>query len=262
MKTIRVVFLLVLPLTIFAGEVKRGDNIEAVRATLGTPRGQSRLGARELLYFDRGEVELSAGLVTRVALRSEKDQAAFEAKRTAEADRVRRQNQTLLTEGEALKNRMLADPAFQATPLSYQVAFWQNFSRKYSMVSCTEQLSIAQARLDEQVQATQKSEQAQRIADLEAKARERERENRARTYYPYYDDSRDFHPLITTSYGRRTQFFHQDNNDALACRPIAHRPTIPTLDEQLTSSHTAEAFAGKNWLVWPSPAHPSRTGPF
>ena len=251
----------VLPLTLLAGEVKRGDSTEEVRAALGVPRGQSRLGTRELLYFDRGEVELSAGLVTRVALRSEQAQAVLETKRATETDRFRQKQELLATEGAALKARMLADPAFQATPLSYQVAFWQNFARKYPMVSCSENLGIAQARLDEQAQATQQAEQAQRIADLEAKAREKERENRSRTFYNY-GDSHDFYPLITTSYGRRTHFSPRDNYDVSTSRPLAPSPRMQVEDKQNTSSHSAEAFTGKNWLVWPSPAYPSRTGPF
>lgn len=258
MKTFIASILLVLPVVVFSSEVKYGDTVEEVRDALGTPRGQSRMGARELLYFDRGEVELNAGRVTRVALRSEAAQTALEAKRTAEADRIRRLQQTLMIEGEATKTRMLADPAFQASPLGYQVGYWQNFARKYPMVPCSDQLGIAQARLDEQNQTVQREEQARRTAALKEEAKAA-REERARLspYSDSYRDSSNYYPLITSSYGRRSSFFSRDRNEKPSCRSLAPVPI-----EQKTSSHSAEAFTGKNWMVWPSPAYPARTSPF
>ena len=143
MKTTPWLLLVVIPLTLFSREVKPGDGIDQVRNTLGAPRGQLHLGNRELWSFARGEVELTSGVVTRVALRSEAAQAAFETKRTAEVSQVREEQEIrrgqLTAEGEALKASKLADVSFQSASPRLQAEFWQNFAIKYPRVSCTEQ---------------------------------------------------------------------------------------------------------------------------
>lgn len=278
-------FLLVLPAIIFAGEVKHGDTREEVRAALGTPRGQSQLGARELLYFDRGEVELRAGVVTRVALRTERDQAALDARRAASAELVRLRQESLHLEGTALKARLLDDASFQATPLSYQVAYWENFSRRYSTVSCLEELSIARVRLNEQVGATQQVEQAQRNPEIEAQAKAAVRADRDRTFYPIIQPvgySRDYYASerrqrrLDREYYERVCDSSNERPDGVNWNSASHRdqeyrhirPTTPApaardpFNWNQSSSHSAEAFSGKNWLVWPSPPQPSRTGSF
>ncbi len=179
MKAISFALLFALPLILNAADVKRGDTRSEVCANLGIPRGHLEVGGRELLYFDRGEVELRSGVVIRAALRSQEDQVVFDARRSAETIRVREEQEIrqagLIVEGEALKARKLTDSAFQASPVAYQVAFWEDFSRRYSKVSSTEELSIARARLAEQVTKAQlQAEQAQRIAELEARVAEAE----------------------------------------------------------------------------------------
>lgn len=174
MKIVSLVLLVFAPLVLPAGEVRPGDTLDEVRATLGTPRGQLLAGGRYLLYYERGEIELRAGVVTRVALLSVDDHAAREARRAAEAVRVREEQEIrrarLSAEGEALKARRLADPAFQAAPPNYQVAFWADFSRRYSDVPSEEQLTAARQRLAEQWDARRvQAEQADRLAELEAR---------------------------------------------------------------------------------------------
>lgn len=180
MKTWPLMFLVLLPLTVFAGAVKNGDRIDTVLTALGGPRGRAQIGSRELLCFDRGEVELISGVVTRVALRSAEAQAAFETKRTAEALRLREEQEIrldrLTAEGEALKISKLADKLFQSAPAREQVEFWRNFASRYSAVPCTEQLYLARARLYEQEQA----EESRRLAELETN------ESSAKTVYPFH----------------------------------------------------------------------------
>jgi hypothetical protein len=208
MKAIAFTLLLALPLALIAAEVKPGDTPAEVRAALGPPRGQLQMGGRELFYYDRGEVELRSGVVTRVALRSVEEQAALEARRVAEAVRVREEQEIrrarLSAEGDALKARKLSDPSFLAAPLGYQVAFWEDFSRRYSDVPSAEQLNMARARLAEQVaEGRARAVQDQRLAELEARVAEAEaRTAEANTgavyaggYYPYYHGSRDYHPF-------------------------------------------------------------------
>ena len=151
MKTTSLLFLFALPLALAAGEVKRGDTIDQVQATLGAPRGRMQTGARMFLSFDRGEVELSSGVVTRVALRSEEAQTLFETKCAADAARLREELEIRRTkqvaEGEALKATKLADKSFLSAPARIQVEYWRNFAAQYPMVSCTEPLNLARAQL-------------------------------------------------------------------------------------------------------------------
>jgi hypothetical protein len=172
MKMLSCVFLLGLPLILSAAEVRPGNTLGEVRAALGTPNGQLRIGDRHLLYYDRGDIELRSGAVTRVALLSDADYAALVVRRgqIREEQEARRARQC--AEGEALKARMLADSSFQAAPPAYQIAFWENFTRRYPEVSDTEPLLIARLRLAEQ--ARTQIEQEQRLAELEARVAEAE----------------------------------------------------------------------------------------
>ena len=194
MKTIPFVLLLTLPLGLTAAEVRPGDNLNLVRATLGAPRGQLLVDGRQLLYYERGEIELRAGAVTRVALLSVEDHAAREARRAAAAERIREEQEILRarlsSEGETLKARKLADATFLAAPLAYQVAFWEDFSRRYPDVPSTEQLTIARLRLAEQMEEKRTRElREERLADLEARLVAAEaRAARYRTYTSFNSD--------------------------------------------------------------------------
>ena len=154
MKTASFMFLPLLFLSsssIFFAKIKLGDSVNEVRATLGEPRGKMVLAGREIFYYQRGEVEIRADAVTRVSLRSVEEQAALEARRDAEAIRIREEQAIrrakLTAAGEQLKARKLADPFFQDLPASHQVAFWEDFSRSYSDVPSSELLSEARLKL-------------------------------------------------------------------------------------------------------------------
>jgi hypothetical protein len=201
MKTVPFVLLLALPLVLSAGEVRPGDTLNTVRATLGAPRGQLLVDGRQLLYYERGEIELRAGAVTRVALLSEEDHAAREARRAAAAVRFREEQEILRarlsTEGEALKARKLADASFLAAPLAYQVAFWEDFSRRYPDVTSAEQLTIAHLRRAEQLEEKRARElREERLADLEARLLAAEtRADRNRSYAAFNSDGYARHPF-------------------------------------------------------------------
>jgi hypothetical protein len=198
---------LFLPIALFAADVRPGDTLNDVRSVLGVPRGHLHVGGRDLLYFDRGDVELRDNIVTRVTLVSIEEQAAREAKRTADAVKTREEQEIrrarLVTEGEALKARKLADAAFGATPPAFQVAFWQDFSRRYPDVSSAEQLAMVQARLDDQLaekraralQEERMAELEDRIAAAEAQSEAAARSIRVRSYYSSYDGHTNYYPF-------------------------------------------------------------------
>ena len=188
MRAVAAALILVFPLALAASEVQLGNSIEEVRAALGMPKGQVRVGARQLLYFDRGEVELQSGSVSRINLLSVEAQAALAIRRAAQTARIREEQEILrvrlTAEGEALLARKLADRSFQSAPVAYQVAFWEDFARRYPGVPVTDQLMVARSRLAElREQLRIQTEQAERLADLEARVREAEaRASEAETY--------------------------------------------------------------------------------
>lgn len=199
-----------LPLAALA-EVERGDTYHEVRAALGEPRGQLQVGEWRKLIYDRGEVELADGVVIRVLLRSVTAQQEFEARRAAEAEIARveqaERQARLNDEGAALKARKLADPNFLAAPAGYQVAFWEDFARRYPGVPCVEELTIARWRLAEQEEAKRnRQEESRRIAELEQRVRDAEARAaeaaaaaRANRYYGYpaYFGRRTHHQPFT-----------------------------------------------------------------
>jgi hypothetical protein len=153
MKAFLPVVLFSLPLLAGAMEVQPGDTLATVRSTLGAPRGQVRIGERHLLYYDRGEVELQGDTVARVVLRSSDEQAVFAAERSATQQKGLAENARAVTAGLELKARKLSDSNFRATPLTYQVAFWESFAARYPGVSCRDQLTVARTQLAEQQEA-------------------------------------------------------------------------------------------------------------
>jgi len=173
MKITPLALMLICPLALTAQPVQTGATLREVWAALGVPRGQLAAGERQLLHYERGEVELRAGIVTRVNLLSADDLAARDTRRATEAARVREEQEIrrarLTEEGEALKARKLADPDFLATPPEYQVAFWQDFSLRYAEVPSAEQLGMARRRVAAQAASRARQEQADRIAELESR---------------------------------------------------------------------------------------------
>jgi hypothetical protein len=166
--------LLILSSTALAADPEIGATFAEVRAALGLPKGLAKAGTRQLLYFDRGQVEMTDGAVTHVALRSEEAQIAHETKILAAETRARETAELRRTElrakGEALLAAKLADAHFNAAPLAYQVAYWEKFARTYPGVDCAEPLAIARLRFAEQLEAKRLvAEQAERLAELEAK---------------------------------------------------------------------------------------------
>lgn len=196
MKATSLIFLVVFPLTLMAEEVKIGDSLDQVRIALGEPRGRAQMGSRELLSFERGEVELNAQVVTRVALRSEEAQTAFATKRAATESRVREEQETrrtrLTAEGETLKATKLADKTFQSAPIRIQLEYWRNFAVQYPSVSCAEQLNLARAQFyaEEHAELVQ-AEEAQQAAAL------KDNVSNPRIFYPVYS---------TDSYGYGRQY--------------------------------------------------------
>lgn len=174
-----------------AAEIRSGASLEEVHATLGQPRGQLHVGGRQVLYYERGGVELQNGAVTQVNLRSPEEHAIRADREARQREEREARRAQIMAAGIALRDRKLADPAFQAAPVAYQVAFWDDFARSYPEVSCGEPLAIARLRLNEQLEARrQRDEQANRLAKIEERVAAAERQQvfyPVRSFSPYYE---------------------------------------------------------------------------
>jgi hypothetical protein len=175
MKALALNLLWLLPLALGAAEVRPGDTLPAVKAALGAPNGQVHRRDVQLLYYDRGEIELREGAVTRVALRTAGEQAAWQARNATIARHAEEFRELyrarLRTEGAALKRHKLDDPDFAAAPAAYQVAFWEDFSRRFADISCDDQLAAARLRLAGELATRRQHEQEERLAELELRVR-------------------------------------------------------------------------------------------
>lgn len=202
----------VLALPLAAADVAPGDSLAEVRAALGSPRGHLQRGDWQRLVYERGEVELVGGVVSRVALRSVEAHRQYLVERQAAAEQARAEQEARFArrtaEGEALKARKLADPMFLAAPVAYQVAFWEDFALRYPEVPSAEELTIARLRLVEsEAIARHRREEERRLADLEERVRQAEaraaaaelaaeRAQRYPRYVGYGRRGRDYDPQV------------------------------------------------------------------
>ena len=238
MKTPTFLALLVLAVPLSAADPAEGATFAEVRSVLGLPKGLARAGERQLLYYDRGQIELTRGRVSRVVLRSPEAQAAHEAKVAAAEARLREEtaqrHERLNREGEAVKAAKLADDRFAAAPLAYQVSFWEEFARKYPGVDCREPLTIARLQFAEQIEEKrERAEQAARLAELEARLAEAE----SRTSYA---------TNFGRGYGRRWRDRHDDRPFTVwpveyrfydSPQPYATSPSLPILNLPRPTAH-------------------------
>ncbi len=179
--------------------VQMGDTRDAVLGELGSPLGIVRLDEAEILYFERGSVELRDGKVVRADVmspqelkeRREREAHAREVNARIEAEqRVRR-----VAEGEAVLKQWLASPDFLAESPRVQVERWCEFMIRYPEVSITEHYGAALERLEgemeQELQERRIAELEQRVAEAEARALSAEEQARRRrvesTYYIWPD---------------------------------------------------------------------------
>lgn len=157
----------------------------------------------------------------RMTLRSPEEQAEAQAAEERQRSVREARRSELAAEGSALRDRKLADAVFATAPLAYQIAFWEDFARRYPMVSVTEPLSMARLRYTLEVaeQRRQADEEA-RLAALEERL---ERAEQAQRVYPVFTGS---------PYRRR--YWHYDRTPGPG--PIRYDFNSPTLPPYTTPS--------------------------
>ena len=170
-----------------AGEIKIGDSQETVISVLGLPTGHIQTDHRNILFFDRGSVELEDGQVMSASLVSPEAANARRLERMRQDELAQQAAAKRSAEGQALRDLKLSDPAFLALPASGRVAYWQAFMQEYPGVSAGLDDNAAQrevqtagaarrAEADRAQQLAEVQERAfeaqQRAADAEARAQE------------------------------------------------------------------------------------------
>jgi len=244
MNAAKLAWFLCVPLVVGAAEVRIGDSVDDVRASLGAPRGQLTVGGRQILHFDRGEVELQGGAVTRVALVTPAEFQAREARRAAEAARLGEETARRNAEGEAVKARRLADPSFLAAPLTYQLEVWRNFAVRYPGVSVAEQFAVLRMRLAEQIaerqsQETRLAELEERVNQAEARADEADSRHYYFGAYGYDDFYRNRHPFTLWPIQ-----YHFDNTPQPIITPYNPNAYYPPTYDQARRAAAAAAANG------------------
>ncbi|MDQ5977190.1 MAG: hypothetical protein QG602_162 [Verrucomicrobiota bacterium] len=226
--------LALLATSLSAAEIAPGATLDEVRATLGKPNGQMKLGARQVLYYEHGSVELSEGRVNRLDWRSPEEQAALAAREErlqAEMAALRSQS---LAEGTALRDRKLADAGFLSSPVAYQVAFWEDFSRRYPGVPCAEPLMIARLKFSEQLEEkARRDDEFRRLRELEARVAAAEREpvyyrvNHYPRYRSRYDHQQEFAlwPVSYTLYDSPKPVYETPTTPVIT--PLTGNPALP-----------------------------------
>jgi hypothetical protein len=143
MKALAVLLLVAAPMLAHATDIHPGDSLAAVEAVLGAPRSQMQLGDKLVLVYDRGQVRLVDGKVVSTSFRSAEDVAAQQAQEKDAADQAAQLRAQRITEGQALKAQVLADPRFLYAQPADQLVFWQKFHLHYPEVSCDDEYKVA-----------------------------------------------------------------------------------------------------------------------
>jgi hypothetical protein len=168
-------------------EVRPGDSLDHVFATLGHPKGELTFYGARILLYDRGEVKLRDGVVyesnvvsnEELRRRAEADAIATERARIAAAER----RAELQAEGERVRQQKLSDGYFLSQSASEQAAYWRSFQARYPMVSVGYELAAAERQANEEASIRMaRLEQERRLAEMEYRVSEAERRARQAEY--------------------------------------------------------------------------------
>ncbi len=224
-------FIVVLALSAasLAAEVTPGDTLDQAVAALGAPRGRLQVAGRNLVYFERGEIEVHDGRVTRVALATLEEHAARLAREEQQRSVREARRNELIVAGTAERDAKLADENFRGAPLAYQVAYWQNFAARYPGVSVSEPLAIVRLKRNEQLEQQAREERRREELEERQLAQERERAE----FYPFYTGSYypRYRPYYSPSFGNISYDFW-DKPMPVYTSPRGDPPGVPALSDR------------------------------
>lgn len=232
-----------------------GTTRDQAIAELGAPTGTIVMGTREVLYYDRGTVELRDGKVVRANLvtpeearqRREAEARAYQQWLRAEAERIARRK----AEGEQELKRMLNDPAFLIEDAESQLEIWQDFMRKYPEVPVGSYVLDAQRQADE---ARERRETAERLSNLEQRTAEAEARARAAE-----DEADRLRSQTSTSYSLvwPVPYYYYPSRPSYA-QPCPPRKPIPVVR---AGDATGGLLPGANEFQRPTVPKPDKHSP-
>ena len=241
-----------------AEDVVLGDSRDQVIATLGLPRGQFVYDDTEMLFYDRGRVELKDGLVLEVRLVSEEEVARLNRERElAEEEAHRAYLERLMrnrAEGLAVKQQMLTRPSYvQASPLE-RVEKWKDFMARYPQVDVQAEVETALRDLDLDTAVRTAEATQRRVARLENRLAEAEdRAVRAEDEARRSRETRNNSVYLGYGYGYPSPTYttYRPYRPAAAyCRPVT-KPVRPVRSVCRTSSARGWADPATNYRARP-----------
>ena len=203
-----------------------GNTTEEVKAELGKPTSYIQIGDRQVLYYDRGHVELVGDAVVEVELVSQEE--ADEAKRLRAEAKARmkeeRREKALArhAEGVNIRDRKLADSNFMSARASQRVAFWRSFKNRFPSVELGLEYeeALRELQLERQV-GKQRSQEQARLRDLESRLLEAET-RAARAEKLAYEEAarRDRNRYLAVS--RPAIYTYNDNRPVCVDTDVVH----------------------------------------
>ena len=152
-----------------AADARVGDTIDAAREKMGRPTGEVRHGEQLILLYDRGTVEAYQGHVVQVDLmstvdlrdqREKSERAMAQHRRKIRAER----NQRVAAGRRELARVERDEEGFAKKPVSEQVAYWNDFKRKYPDAELPGAYGEAHAALAEEQAAERKKRETDALA--------------------------------------------------------------------------------------------------
>jgi hypothetical protein len=136
-----------------AADVSVGDPRDRVVDELGRPLGSASRGSIEVMYYERGYVELVDGRVTVVKLVSKAQAAENRRADEARAQDAARAHQERVRLAEEEIRRLQADASFRSLSAKEQVARWQDLKKEYPEATLPAEYDQALATVREEEQA-------------------------------------------------------------------------------------------------------------
>ena len=165
-----------------AGAVVAGDPVDRVFEELGPPESYIHINGTQVLYYERGKVQVTDEVVVSAELVSAEE--AVRLRREREMERLQREEELRVLrerrsrEGADVLESMLADPGFMSRPPAQRLSRWRALRRDYPETPMPEDYFVA---MREREQELKEVRAAQRIRELEDQvARAEEEASRAR----------------------------------------------------------------------------------
>ena len=117
--------------TAFSADPQIGESKDEVIEQLGKPQGKMLMRNKEVLFYERGTVELTDGHVSTSKLLSAQGLYQEKLKKAQDQKAAEARQEQLREEGEKEKKRILSDASFTNKPPQEQLSYWEDFKKKY-----------------------------------------------------------------------------------------------------------------------------------